>query len=195
MPLIVLLVLPVQEVLLLVLVKQALTVRAVLVIRAPTVFPSILTYVLTLLGIDVYLLENLKTNQCGQSLKHFFRVWANVKICYIDQTIDADMANEFTIQEMKVTCSYEPSWVPEMHGSPVTVNKYVDYLYSLSDSHSVNLMQKNYKRLLYAMRSFKLKQVKNLVEVKQDKATFVDYINIPHCVYILFLKKGAFISE
>ena len=96
------------------------------------------------------------------------------------------MADEFTIQEMKAMCSYEPSWVPEMHGSPVTVNKYVDYLYSLSNSHSFDLTQNNYKRLLYAMRSFKLKQVRNLVEVKQGKATFVDYINIPCCVYPFF---------
>ena len=133
-------------------------------------FPKILIYVLTLSGIDVYLLENLKTNQGGQSLKKtFFCVWANVKICYIVQSIDADMADEFTIQEMKATCSYEPSWVPGRLGSPVTVNKYVDYLYSLSDSHSLDLMQKNYTRLLYATRSFKLKQVRNLVEVKQGK--------------------------
>ena len=97
------------------------------------------------------------------------------------------MANEFTVQEMKTMCSYEPSWVPEMQRSPVIVNKYVDYLYSLSDSHSLDLMQKNYKRLLYAMRSFKLKQVRNLVEVEQGKATFVDYINIPCCVYCTVL--------
>ena len=96
----------------------------------------------------------MKTNQGGQSLK---------KICYTDQTTDADMADELTIQEMKATFSYEPSWVPDMHGSPVRVDKYVDYWYSLSNSHSFNLTQKNYKRLLYAMRSFKLKQVKNLV--------------------------------
>ena len=103
------------------------------------------------------------------------------------------MANEFTVQEMKATCS----WVPETHGSPLTVDKYVDYLYSLSDSHSFNLRQKNYKRLLYAMRSFKLKLVRNLVKVKQGKATFVDYIKTPCCVYPFFFKKkgGAFISE
>ena len=88
-------------------------------------------------------------------------------------------------------CSYEPSLVPEMHGSPVTVNKYVDYLFSLSDSHSFYLRQKNNKKLLYAMRSFKLKLVKNLVEVKQGKATVVDYIKIPCCVFppLFFLKK------
>ena len=122
-----------------------------------------------------------------------------MKICYKDQTIDADMANEFTIQEMKATLSYEPSWLPEMHGSPVRVNKYVDYMYSLSDSQSFHSMQKNYKRLLYAMRSFKLKQVRNLVKVKQGKAKViclsVSYISsvppcetIPHSffLYILF---------
>ena len=95
------------------------------------------------------------------------------------------MAEEFMIPEMQAMCTYEPKWVPETH-VPVGVNKYVDYLYSLSDSHSYNLTQKNYRRFLYATRSFKLKQVRNLVEVKRGKATFVEIIKNPHCMYPFF---------
>ena len=79
------------------------------------------------------------------------------------------MADEFTIPEMQATCTYEPKWVPETHVS-VGVDKYVDYLYLLSDSHSYNLTQKNYRRLSYATRSFKLKQIRNLVEVKKRQS-------------------------
>ena len=91
---------------------------------------------------------------------------------------------------MQATCTYEPKWITETHVS-VEVDKYVDYLYSLSDSHSYNLMQKNYRRLLCAIKSFKLKQVRNLVEVKPGKAMFVDIIKIPCCVY-LFLKGSIY---
>ena len=53
----------------------------------------------------------------------------------------SDMTEEFTISVMQATCTYEPKWLPETH-VPIGVNKYVDYLYSLSDSLSYNLTQK-----------------------------------------------------
>ena len=66
-------------------------------------------------------------------------MWADTKTCYIDQTINTDMADKFTVQQLKATCSYEPGWVQETHRSPVSIDKYVDYLYLLADTHSVHL--------------------------------------------------------
>ena len=86
-------------------------------------------------------------------------MWADTKTCYIDQTIDTDMVDGFTAEQLKATCSYKPDWDQETHRSPVSVDKYVDYLYFLSDGHSVHLMQMNYKKVLFASRLFKLKQV------------------------------------
>ena len=89
----------------------------------------------------------------------FFHVWADTKTCYINQIIDTDMADEFTVEQLKATCSYEPDWAQETHRYPISVDKYVDYLYFLADAHSVYLMQMNYKKFLFANRLFKLKQV------------------------------------
>ena len=73
--------------------------------------------------------------------------------------------------------------------SPVSVDKYVDYLYFLADAHSVHLMQMNYKKFLFASRLFKLKQVQNLVTEKaakpMAKPTLSDYISMPRCVWCI----------
>ena len=102
-------------------------------------------------------------------------MWANTNPCYIDQTIDDENANEFSIEQVSASCTYEPGFVQECHRAPVSVDRYVDCLYSIPDAHSAKVTAVN-----YVMFFFKLKEVRNLVDKKQHKQTFV---SIPPCVY------------
>ena len=90
--------------------------------------------------------------------------------CYIDQTIDDKNANEFSIEQVSASCTYEPGFIQECHRAPISVDRYVDYLYSIADTHSAKVTAVH-----CMMFFFKLKEV-----CKQCKQTFV---SIPPCVY------------
>ena len=105
----------------------------------------------------------------------YFHVWADTNPCYIDQTIDDKNANEFSIEQVSASCTYEPGFIQECHRAPISVDRYVDYLYSIADAHSAKVTAVN--RMMFF---FKLKEVCNLVDKKQCKQTFV---SIPPCVY------------
>ena len=105
----------------------------------------------------------------------YFHVWADTNPCYIDQTIDDENANEFSIEQVSASCTYEPGFVQECHRAPVSVDRYIDYLYSIADAHSAKVTAVN--RMMFF---FKLKEVCNLMDKKQCKQTFV---SIPLCMY------------
>ena len=69
----------------------------------------------------------------------YFHVWANMNPCYIDQTIDDEHANEFSIEQVSASCTYEPGFIQECHRAPVSIDRYVDYLYSIADAHSAKV--------------------------------------------------------
>ena len=87
-------------------------------------------------------------------------MWDSITICYIDQTIEDEEADEFIIPHMQANCTYEPNLVSQMYIS-VEVDRYVDYLYLLASYHSYQLAQKHYGRHLSAARTFNLKKVRN----------------------------------
>ena len=105
----------------------------------------------------------------------YFHVWADTNPGYIDQTIDDEQANEFSIEQVSASCTYEPGFIQECHRAPVSVDRYVDYLYSVADAHSAKVTAVN-----CMMFFFKLKEVCNLVVKKNREQTFV---SIPPCVY------------
>ena len=124
----------------------------------------------------------------------YFHAWANTNTCYIDQTIDDKHANEFSIEQVSASCTYEPGFVQECHRAPVSFDRYVDYLYSVADAHSGKVTAVNCMMFL-----FKLKEVRNLVVKKICEQTFV---SIPPCVYphfkngfkVLYIKKKNHIN-
>ena len=105
----------------------------------------------------------------------YFHVWADTKPCYIAQTIDDETANKFSIEQVSASCTYEPGFIQECHRAPISVDRYIDYLYSIADAHSAKVTGLN-----LMMFFFTLKEVCNLVDKKQHKQTFV---SIPRCVY------------
>ena len=105
----------------------------------------------------------------------YFHVWTDTNPCYIDQTIDDETANEFSIEQVSASCTYKPGFIQEHHRAPISVDRYIDYLYSIADAHSAKVTGLN-----CMMFFFKLKEVHNLVDKKQCKQTFV---SIPRCVY------------
>ena len=102
-------------------------------------------------------------------------MWADTNPCYIDQMIDDETANEFSIEQVSTSCTYEPGFIQELHRAHVSVDRYIDYLYSIADAHNAKGTGLN-----HMMFFFKLKEVRNLVDKKQHKQTFV---SIPRCVY------------
>ena len=105
----------------------------------------------------------------------YFHVWADMNPCYIDQTINDETANEFSIEQVSASCTYEPGFIQERHRAPISVDRYIDYLYSIADVHSAKVTGLN-----CMMFFFKLKEVHNLMDKKQHNQTFV---SIPRCVY------------
>ena len=91
----------------------------------------------------------------------YFHVWADTKPCYIDQMIDDETADEFSTEQVSALCTFEPGFIQEHHRAPVSVDRYVDYLYSLADGHGAKVAGLN-----RTMFFFKLKEVHNMVDKK-----------------------------
>ena len=106
----------------------------------------------------------------------YFHVWADTNPCYIDQTIDDENANEFSIEQVSASCTYEPGFIQECHRALVSVDRYVDYLYYIADAHSAKVTAVN-----CMMFFFKLKEVRNLVDKKQQ--LLLAYHRV--CIHIL----------
>ena len=108
----------------------------------------------------------------------YFHVWVDMNPCYIDQTIDDEHANEFSIEQVSASCTYKPVFIQECHRTPVSVDKYVDYLYSVADAHSAKVTAVN--RMMFF---FKLKEVHNLVIKKTMNKLLLAYHRV--CIHIL----------